>query len=142
MKTIKKSSCPGLSGTNEITYEIGIEDDKFLSMRLVKSSGGGFLFKGWVSMADVMDTLRQAPVPFTSYVLHKHFSGRSINSPSFMMAVLKHEGLVISAPDKQQAFVIDDLDAAMEKFRNRMSKGKAASSPAKKKRPPRKAKPE
>ena len=140
MENIKQNTCSSLSGNATLTYEIGQEQDKSFWLRLIKSSGGGFLCKDWVAMATVIDTLRQAPVPFTSYELHKLFAGKSINSPSFMMAVLKREQLVISAPSKQQAFVIDDLDAALEKFRAGMSKGKTASSPAKKKRPPRKAK--
>ena len=140
MKTIKERSCPGLSGNNTLTYEIGMENDESFWLRLVKSSGGGFLCKDWVAMATVIDTLRQAPVPFTSYELHKLFAGKSVNTLGFVMAVLKHEGLVTPAPDKQQAFVIDDLDVALEKFRSRISKGASASSPKKKKAAPRKQK--
>ena len=141
MQTIKQDKCPGLSGTNTITYEIGMENDGTYWLRLLKSSGGGFLFKGWVSMAAVIDTLGQSPSPFTSYVLHKHFAGKSINSPSFLMAVLKHEGLVNLDPIKRQAFTCDDLDMALATFQDRMSKGASKSSPPKKKRPPRKPKP-
>ena len=139
MKTIKKDTCPGLSGTNEITYEIGLETDQSFWVRLIKSSGGGFLFKGWIPMADVIETLKQSPSQFTSYVLHSHFAGKSINSPSFFMAVLKHEELVEPDKNKRQAFVSDDLDAAMAKFQSRMSTD--ASSSKSKKKTPRKPKP-
>jgi hypothetical protein len=138
MKTIKQSTCPGLSGTNTISYEVGFESDQSRWLRLTKSSGGGFLSNDWISMAAITKTLKQSPPPFTSYVLHTLFAGKSINSPGFIMAVLKHQGLVKPDEKKQQAFVIDDLDAALGKLKNRTAQD--ASSAAKKKRPPRKPK--
>ncbi len=141
MKTLKQDTCPGLSGKNTLTYEIGMAQDKSIWLRLLKSSGGGFLCKEWISIEAIIITLAQSPSPFTSYVLHTHFAGKSINAPSFLMAVLKHEGVVTPDPNKPQAFVTDDVDAALKKFRSRMAKGEGALSPAKKKRPPRKPKP-
>ena len=141
MQTIKQDTCPGLSGKNTLTYEIGLEKDKTFWLRLVKSSGGGFLHNDWILIDAIMDTLRKAATPFTSWAVHMLFLRKSINSPAFLMAVLKHEGLVISAPKKGHAFVVDDVDAAMEKFRARMPKGANASKPKKKKAAPRTPKP-
>ncbi len=129
MKTLKQNNCPGLSGKNTLTYEIGLEHDKSIWLRLIKSSGGGFLSKEWISIEAIVGSLKGEATPFTSYVLHTHFAGKSINSPSFLMAVLKHEGVVISAPDKPQAFVENDFDVA--KFQRRMLK----AAPKKKKAP-------
>ncbi len=140
MKTIKEHSCPGLSGNNTLTYEIGMENDQSFWLRLVKSSGGGFLCKDWVSVDAVMDTLRKSASPFTSYAIHTHYSGKSINSPSFLMAVLRHEELIVQDTIKQQAFVGNDFDIALKNFQSRMSADIAAPSPTKKKRPPRKPK--
>jgi hypothetical protein len=134
MKTIKQSTCPGLSGTNTISYEVGLKQDQSRWLRLTKSSGGGFLTNDWISMAAITKTLKQSPPPFTSYVLHKLFAGKSINSRSFLMAVLKQEGFVKPDEKKQQAFVIDDLDAGSGKLKNPLAKD--ASSAAKKKRHP------
>jgi len=139
MKTLHQNTCSGLSGTNEITYEIGLENDQSLWLKLVKSSGGGFVSKQWVAMAAIMETLKGADTPFTSYVFHTHFSGKSINSPSFLMAVLKQEGLVEPDPIKRQAFNVDDLDTVLAAFQSRVSE--EASSPKKKKAAPRKPKP-
>jgi hypothetical protein len=127
MKTIKQDTCPGLSGENILTYEVGLEHDKSIWLRLVKSSGGGYLSKEWVSIEAIASTLTQSPLPFTSYVLHTHFAGKSINSPSFLMAVLKKEGLVVPDSIKRQAFVCDDLDVALDKFLARMPKSVKAS---------------
>jgi hypothetical protein len=137
MKTIKQDTCPGLSGENTLTYEIGIEQDKTFWLRLVKSSGGGFLHNDWLSVDAIMATLRKAATPFTSWVVHTLFLRKSANSPAFLMAVLRQEGLVTSAPDKPQAFVVDDPDAAFAIFQKRIN---GAAPTTKKKRPPRKPK--
>jgi hypothetical protein len=141
MQNINQDTCPGLSGKNTLTYEIGLEQDKTFWLRLVKSSGGGFLHNDWVSVDAIMETLRKAATPFTSWAVHMLFLRKSINSPAFLMAVLKHEGLVASDPKKGHAFVVDDVDAALEKFRARMLKGAKASKPKKKKAAPRVPKP-
>jgi hypothetical protein len=141
MKTIKQDTCPGLSGENILTYEVGLEHDKSIWLRLVKSSGGGFLHSDWISVDAIMDTLRKAATPFTSWAVHKLFLRKSINSPAFLMAVLKNEGLVSPDPKKGHAFVVDDVDAALEKFRARMPKGAKASKKKATKAAPRKAKP-
>ncbi len=136
MQTLKQDTCPGLSGKNTLTYELGQEHDQSLWLRLVKSSGGGYLSKKWISIDAVASTLTQSPTPFTSYVLHSHFTGKSINSPSFLMAVLKNEGLVVPDSIKRQAFVCDDPDAALAVFQKRIK----GATPTTKKRPPRKPK--
>ena len=141
MQTLKQDTCPGLSGTNEITYEIGQEPDQSIWLRLVKSNRGGFVSKQWVSIDAVVNTLSQSPTPFTSYALHTHFSGKSINSPSFLMAALKHEGLVSQDENKKQAFVCDNIDVALANFQTRLSKDMGTPSTPKKMRPPRKPKP-
>ena len=116
MQTLRKGTCPGLSGTNKITYQIGAEADKSIWLQLVESSRGGYVCKEWVAMGDIMKTLTDAKAPFTSYALYPHFKGKSVNSLSFMMAVLKHEGLVAPDKTKPMAFVADGMDVAVAKF--------------------------
>ena len=140
MQTIKKDTCPSLSGNATISYEIGMEPDQSFWLRLVKSSGGGFLSKDWISIDAVMDTLRAAASPFTSYAIHTHFNGKSINSPGFFMAALRQEKLVVPDSIKRQAFILDNVDTALENFKGRMFKGAGSPPPKKKKAAPRKPK--
>jgi hypothetical protein len=42
MKVLKRATCPGLSGKTTLTYELGVEGERSLSLRLVGSSGGGY----------------------------------------------------------------------------------------------------
>ncbi len=136
MQTLKQDTCPGLSGKNTLTYELGQEHDQSIFLRLVKSSGGGFLHNDWISVTAIMETLRTAASPFTSWAVHMLFLRKSANSPAFLMAVLRHEGLVLPDPDKPQAFVLDDPDAALAVFQKRIK----GATPTTKKRPPRKPK--
>lgn len=133
MKTLRKGTCPGLSGTNKITYEVGVEADQTIWLRLVQSSRGGYVSKDWVSMDAIMKTLIEAKPPFTSYALYPHFVRKSVNSLSFMMAVLKKEGLVVPDKEKPQAFVADGADKVVAEFI------KAALSTTKRKPVPKKA---
>ena len=130
MQVLKKSTCPNLSGNGTITYEIGVQKDRSLWIRLVKSSGGGFHWTKPVPMAAIKEQLMKAKQPFTSYALHGQFAGKSVNTSSFLAAVLRHEDMI--RPDKEQrlAFVCDDLDAAEKKLRARLKK---TTKPASKK---------
>lgn len=130
MQILKEATCPNLSGNGTITYEIGIKKDQSLWVRLIKSSGGGFHWTKPVPMAAIKGQLQKAKQPFTSYALHGPFAGKSVNTASFLAAVLRHEELI--RPDKEQrlAFVCDDPDAAEKKLRTRLKK---SSKPAAKK---------
>lgn len=130
MQVLKNATCPNLSGNGTISYEIGEEKDRSLWIRLVKSSGGGFHWTKPVPMAAIKGHLLKAKQPFTSYALHGPFAGKSVNTASFLAAVLRAEEMI--RPDKEQrlAFVCDDLDAAEKKLRARLKK---TSKPAAKK---------
>jgi len=128
MKAIKQKTCPGLSGRTQITYEVGKDTEGKPALRLVKSSGGGFLSNDWVPMHVIRDALKSSPEPFTSDALYGLFKGKSVNSPSFLMAVLKQEKIVLPSKDKQQAFVLGDPDKAQA------TNKRPASKPAPKKK--------
>ena len=65
MQILKEATCPNLSGNGTITYEIGIEKDQSLWVRLIKSSGGGFHWTKPVPMAAIKGQLQKAKQPFT-----------------------------------------------------------------------------
>ena len=122
MQVMKKATCRNLSGNGTITYEIGVEKDQSLWVRLVKSSGGGFHWTKPVPMAAIKDQLQKAPQPFTSYALQGPFAGKSVNTASFLAAVLRAEEMIRPDTVKRLAFVCDDLDAAEKKLRASLKK--------------------
>jgi len=130
MKTLKKGTCPGLSGTTSISYELGVQPDQTLWIRLLKSSRGGFVCKHWVALDAIAQTLKAAKAPFASYALHTHYEGKSVNSLSFLMAVLKHEGMVTPDATRPMSFVADGIEDAITALTTKTPKRKPAAKTA------------
>ena len=77
-----------------MTYAIGRNpEDKSLHLRIVANSGGGMFCDEWASGADI-DALVQSNLVLISRSMCELHSGRSINTGGFVLAVLKHLGLV------------------------------------------------
>jgi len=93
-RIFKIATCPTCSGKTTLTYHFGCSDDKQVYIRIVANSGGGFFSDEWIKLADIHAALESAPFPVTSFPLIKLFIGKSVNTPGFLLAVLKHEGLV------------------------------------------------
>lgn len=93
-RIIKIATCPTCSGKAALTYCFGCSEDKQVYIRIVANSGGGFFSEEWIKLADIQVALDSAPLPVTSLPLIKLFIGKSVNTPGFLLAVLKHEGFV------------------------------------------------
>lgn len=104
MRILKVATCPTLSGKGELTYHIGSNTEADICFLVTANSGGGFFSIEWVSLKAIQATLEQAAQPLTSYALRHLFKGKSANNPAFLMAALKHEGLVVSHPEKQRCY--------------------------------------
>lgn len=52
-----------------------------------------------------------AAEPFTSRVLNPLFTGKSANTPGFLMAVLKNEGLVRPSTSKRRCWQLGNVEA-------------------------------
>lgn len=93
-RIIKIATCPTCSGKATLTYHFGCSEDKQVYIRIVASSGGGFFSDEWVKLTNIQAALDSAPFPVTSFPLIKLFIGKSVNTPGFLLAVLKNESLV------------------------------------------------
>jgi hypothetical protein len=105
MRIIKEATCPTLSGKETLTYQIGSNAESEVYLMVTSNTGGGFFSIEWVSLKAAQALLEQASQPLTSYALRNLFKGKSANNPAFLMAALKHEGLVMAHPDKQRCYV-------------------------------------
>ena len=94
MRIIKIASCPTCSGKATLTYHFGCTKDNQVHIRIVVNSGGGFFSEEWVSLKATLEALDKAPHPITAIPFINLFIGKSVNTPGFLLAVLKHEGLV------------------------------------------------
>ncbi len=113
MRIIKAASCPSKSGKATLTYHVGSDADNEIHFRVVMNTGGGLFSPEWLSLNAIQPALAKAPAPLTSYPLVSLLQGKSTNTPSFLMAALKNEGLVRSLEGKVRGYELIDSAAFM-----------------------------
>ena len=95
VQIIRQETCPNISNTGSIIYEIGSSGDcEFI--RLVKSNNGGLCSGIWISMQDIQKLLPN----ITSKTLKPLYGEKSSsNNPTFLKAALANEQLcTVSTP--------------------------------------------
>jgi hypothetical protein len=103
LRILKIARCPTVSGKSTLTYHLGCTPESVIKVRLYGNTGNGFLNQDWIAWTAIQEKL-ELHSPFTSQVLHALFSGKSLNSPGFLMAVLKAEGVVKSSTVKGRCY--------------------------------------
>ena len=121
MRIIKIASCPTSSGNTTLTYHIGCTTDKDIQFRLVANTGGGLFSPEWISLSAIQPAFAQAPFPLTSYTLINLYQGKFTNTPAFLMAVLKNEGLVRNLEGKLRGYEILDSKPFMDDLNTLMA---------------------
>ncbi|MDE2388820.1 MAG: hypothetical protein KGN35_07025 [Betaproteobacteria bacterium] len=112
VRILKTGTCPSLSGKSTLTYHIGRNAESEILFRVTANTGGGFFNDEWISFTAIEGVFDQQPKdkPIVSLMLYPLFQGRSMNSPAFLLAVLKAEGLVKSLDDKKRGY--ERIDSA------------------------------
>ena len=113
IRVLKIGSCPSLSGKSTLTYELGCTSDSEIQIRIKANSGGGFFSQEWISLKSIEDVLENTAegTPLTTTALLPIFSGKSVNTAGFLLAVLKEVGLVRPLENKQRCF--ETVDSAL-----------------------------
>ena len=93
IKVLRKGSCPSLSDTGVLDYEIGSDDAKETYFRVVANNAGGIFSSEWVPWTDIFAVCHNCD-PLTSIRLRALFRGKSVNTAGFLMAALKDAGLI------------------------------------------------
>ena len=95
---LKTSFCRALSSKSEIGYELSLDEKKAFYIRLTSNSGGGYFSDESISLAEIERILfsQTDPSRLTSVALQALFKGKSVNTPAFLMAVLRDLGFVKS----------------------------------------------
>lgn len=99
IRILKTATCPNLSDSAKLGYHIGCNAESKIQLRVHSNSGSGYFSREWVSLDAIFKALDKCPKdkPLTAFWLHPLLVGKSINTPSFLMAVLLAEGLVQKA---------------------------------------------
>ena len=108
LKILKKGTCLTLSGKSKLSYVIGT-DDKEVYIRIASNTGGGFYSGEWIAVQDIESALNKTPDNITSLALFKLFKGKSVNTPGYLLAVLKHEGVVEAVRGKKRRHMLVDI---------------------------------
>lgn len=111
IRILKTGTCPTLSGKGTLQYHVGCSPDGDIHLRVHANSGSGFFSREFISMNAIQRVSNTIPLdkPITSYMLlNPIYVGRSQNSPGFMLAVLKQEGLVIPVDGDERVYYRTD----------------------------------
>jgi hypothetical protein len=123
VRVLKSSTCSSLTGRTTLTYEIGANAASGIFARVTKSSGTGTFSKDWIALGRVHAVLeKNGAKPITLATLGPLFRGLSANTAGFLLAVLKHEGLVRAAEDQARAYERTDGKAFFDAIKALMSK--------------------
>ena len=112
IRVIKTGLCPSLSGASKLTFEIGTGPASEIHIRITKNSGTGYFNDDWVGLDRVHGVLEKNGVnPITSFTLGPLFKGKSANSAGFLLAALRHLGLVEAIAGKKRCYERADARA-------------------------------
>ena len=128
IKIFKNDTCPSISGKSTLKYQIGADEDDAILLRITGSSGGGFFSNEWIAFEKIQALLDKHPAdkPITSIILYPLFRGKSVNTPSFLLAALVHEKVLNPMKGKQRCHEVGDMKIFAEKVKKLSSKKKAA----------------
>ena len=113
IRILKNASCPTLSDKGTLGYHIGINANDELLIRVASNSGSGYFSSEWVPVNTLFNLLKTADKPLTSYALISLFTGKSVNTPAFLFAALKSEGLVVPDAENPRCYAVTPKDAFM-----------------------------
>lgn len=130
LRIVSIESCPSLSGRSILTYHIGFSDSSDNDsetgpspepqIRVYKNTGKGQFNRDWLDLSEIVQVLA-ASVNITSSTLQCMYPGKSNNSAGFLLAALKHEGLVDVSPLNQRAYALVEPEAFLARCRALMA---------------------
>ena len=115
-RILKIASCPSLTDNSTLTYHIGCTSDSKIHVRIYTNTGNGFFSKEWIPWSRIQQALKKVPINITSIALYPLFRGKSVNTPSFLLAVLKHEKLIRTLRGKSMRHEVMPTKAFTEKI--------------------------
>jgi hypothetical protein len=106
IQVLKEAQCSTLSGTDEtqLTYQILSDQAGEIYLKVTGNKGGGFWASENTPYTAIADLLRDADSEsgFSAWTLLPLFSGKSSNSPGYLLSLLRKENLVEPLPGKRR----------------------------------------
>jgi hypothetical protein len=106
IRVLKVAKCPSNSGKTTLTYQIGCDDQSAIYMRVTGNSSSGYFNADWKAYTAIREALDKEgkDTPVTSHALTTLYKFQSTNSPAFLFAAIKAEGLVEPSKVKKRAY--------------------------------------
>lgn len=123
LRVLKISTCPTNSGRATLAYQIGCNQEHEIYFRVTANTGGGLFSPEWASLKSMLAILEVAPKPIASYPILDLLKGKSINTPAFLMAAMKNEGIVRSLDGKIRGYEILDTEPFMTEMKALINTG-------------------
>lgn len=102
IETVHKGECPSVSGRSTLSFAIGRHpSDGGLHLRIVSNDGGGMFYDGWAS-SEAIESIVKGSTELTSKSFQVLHPGRSVNTAGFVLASLKHLGLIRANEDNSR----------------------------------------
>lgn len=120
LRIVKVGTCTNVSGKHKLTYHIACNTEQVIHFRIYDNSGGGSFSGEWISLKTMQDAIEVGPKPTTSFALFPLFTGKSINTPAFLLAALMNEGLMEVHAENQRCYATANPDAFMADIKQLM----------------------
>jgi len=122
-KILKIGNCNTLSGNGNLAYQIAGNPNSEIFFRITANSGGGWFSADWISLEIIMSAIGKPDNSLTSYALQGLFKGKSINTPAFLFAALKHEGLVAIDTNNPRSYLTVSSETFMDEINRLVASG-------------------
>lgn len=101
---LKTASCPSISGKSTLTYDTGCDQNHDAYFRITSNTGGGIYCKAWFPVI-LLEPLLASKEPITAAMIRKLFAGKSVNTATFITAVLLAEGLLTASDNDSRQYL-------------------------------------
>lgn len=137
VRVLKTGTCSSLSGKSKLTYNVGCTDKSEIYFRVFTNSNAGFFSREWVALNTIQQVLAKVPngTTITSFNLMPLFNGKSINTPCFLFAALKNEGLVEQSKVEKRCYESTDPKGFMSGIKALMGTAGAQKATGKSPKP-------
>jgi hypothetical protein len=127
MRILRIADSGSLSGRSTLTYQLAVDSNSLVHIRLFHNSAKGYFCKDWLSMPAIEALLSEA-TSFTSGDLQRLcYSGKSVNSGGFLIAALRNEGLIRTSEGSLRSYEALDSTAWQLEILALMESGVALS---------------
>lgn len=125
LRILKIGTCKSLSEQSELKYQISIDAERQIYLRITGNSSTGRYAKAAFPLAHIQSILASIDpaAPFTSACLLPAFVGVSRNMAGFAMAVLLAEGLIEVVSQEDRRFRCADGSAFFASIEALIAKG-------------------